>query len=546
MPAPAAPCAVVPAQRPVLIEVSMSATLQHPAGHAVTSPDKPAYIMAGSGETVTYAQLEVRSNRAAHLLRSHGLRPGDAVAVLMHNHPCFMEVIWAAQRAGLIFTTISTHLTAAEIAYILRDCGARALLCNDDLAERAAAACELAPQVSLRLLIDGYRPGFIDYAIDSGAMPRVPIADECAGREMLYSSGTTGQPKGIALEFKPGMSIDTMLPALDAMARLFRFDADTVYLSTAPLYHAAPLRFVMMTMFLGGTAVIMERFDAQLSLQLLQRYNVTHSQWVPIMFTRLLALPEQIRAGFSSDSHRLAIHAAAPCPVPVKRAMIDWWGPIIHEYYGSTEAIGVTAIDSEQWIAHPGSVGRALVGRPRIIDEATGEELPPGQTGTLYFSDGPAVHYHNDPEKSAAARNDRGWYTCGDIGYLDDEGYLYLTDRKAFTIISGGVNVYPQETENTLALHPAVADVAVIGVPDAEFGEAVLAVVQLHPDHHRSPQLAAELIEFCRARISHIKCPRAIDFMTQLPRFDNGKLYKQALKARYQAGNAIEGGGTPI
>src|SRR5690606_35843283 len=280
---------------------------------------------------------------------------------------------------------------------------------------------------------------------------------------------------------------------------------DSVYLSPAPLYHAAPLRFNMMTMFQGGTAIIMEKFDAETALQLIDKYRVTHSQWVPIMFSRLLALPPATRQRYRSDSLRVVIHAAAPCPVEIKRAMIEWWGPIIHEYYGSTEAIGVTAIDSHEWLAHPGSVGRAIVGKARIVDEDSGAELPASNIGTVYFSDGPGVRYHNDPEKSAAAKNTRGWFTCGDIGYLDADGYLYLTDRKAFMIISGGVNIYPKETENTLALHPAVADVAVIGVPNAEFGEEVKAVVQLHDHRQAGAALAAELIAFCRARISHIK-----------------------------------------
>jgi acyl-CoA synthetase (AMP-forming)/AMP-acid ligase II len=508
--------------------------MSHPSVHARHTPDKPACIMAGSGEVMTYRQLDERSNRAAHLLRQRGVQAGAHIAIFMHNSVQFMEVIWAAQRCGLFFTTVSTHLTAAEVAYILTDCDATVLITDGQLASVAAAACAEVPALALKLVAaDGEYPGFEPYASLCAAMPATPIADECGGVEMLYSSGTTGKPKGIAIEFVE-QGIDSIPRALQALISIFSINADTVYLSPAPLYHAAPLRFNMLTHFQGGTSIIMEKFDAALALQLISRYRVTHSQWVPIMFSRLLALPAETRARADVSSMQFAIHAAAPCPVHVKQDMISWWGQILHEYYGSTEAIGITVIDTPQWLAHRGSVGRAIVGKPRIVDEDSGRELASGEIGVLYFSDGPGFEYHKDPEKTAAARNPAGWYTCGDIGYVDRDGYVYLTDRKAFTIISGGVNIYPKEAEDVLSQHPAVADVAVIGVPDEEFGEAVKAVVELRAPQMATPAMAEELLRFCRDRLSHIKCPRSLDFIDTLPRYDNGKLYKQALVQRYR------------
>jgi acyl-CoA synthetase (AMP-forming)/AMP-acid ligase II len=381
-------------------------------------------------------------------------------------------------------------------------------------------------------MANGETDGFVSYEAARDRQPNRPIVDERAGIDMLYSSGTTGRPKGVSVEFNPE-DITRIQPALRGLIKMFNFTADTVYLSTAPLYHAAPLRFNMMTMFQGGTAIIMEKFDAARALDLIREYRITHSQWVPIMFSRMLALAEAVRRQSDLSSMRFAIHAAAPCPVGVKQAMIEWWGAIVYEYYGSTEAIGISVISPLEWMTHKGSVGRAIVGKARIVDEQTGEELPIGQTGTLYFSDGPGATYHKDPDKTASLRNANGWNSVGDIGYLDHEGYIYLTDRKAFMIISGGVNIYPQETEHVLTTHPKVADVAVIGVLNQEFGEEVKAVVQLHEYRDACESLAAELIQYCRERISHIKCPRSVDFMETLPRLDNGKLYKQKLKERY-------------
>jgi long-chain acyl-CoA synthetase len=504
----------------------------HPTIHAARMPGKPAYIMAGSGEVVTYAQLDDRTNQGAQLFRSIGLRAGDHIAILMENDARFLEVCWAAQRSGLIFTAISTHLSPDEATYILDNCDAILLIASQRTAGLASAACARAFSVKHRLMVNGDTSDFVSYEKSRDEQPARPILDERAGIDMLYSSGTTGRPKGVTVEYDP-KDITTIQPALRSLITMFNFTADAIYLSTAPLYHAAPLRFNMMTMFQGGTAIIMEKFDAATALDLIRDYRITHSQWVPIMFSRMLALADSVRQRADVSSMRYAIHAAAPCPVAVKQAMIDWWGPILYEYYGSTEAVGISVITSSEWLTHQGSVGRAIVGKARIVDEQTGQELPIGQTGALYFSDGPGVKYHKDPEKTASIRNEKGWYCVGDIAYLDEEGYIYLTDRKAFMIISGGVNIYPQETEHVLMNHPKVADVAVIGVPNTEFGEEVKAVIQLREYRDACESLAAELIQFCRERISHIKCPRSIDFMERLPRLDNGKLYKQKLKERY-------------
>lgn len=507
--------------------------MSHPSFHARNTPDKPAYIMADSGEVVTYGQLEARSNQAAQLFRAKGLRPGDHIAVFMANDSRFMEVIWGAQRSGLVFTTISTHLTANELAYILNDCGAKALVASAKLMETAIEACQKAPGVKSRLCVGDSCIVFESYCALCAEQSSQPIADECVGVEMLYSSGTTGRPKGIAIEFE-SRGIASIPTALLGLIKKFEITQDSVYLSPAPLYHAAPLRFTMLTQFQGGTAIIMEKFDAAEALRLIAQYRVTLAQFVPVMLSRLLALPAAVRHAADTSSLQIVVHAAAPCPIHVKELMIDWWGPILHEYYGSTEAIGITVIDTPQWLAHKGSVGRAIVGRPRIVDDASGRELPVGEIGVVYFSDGPGFRYHNDPQKTAEAKNEMGWYSCGDIGYVDADGYLYLTDRKAFTIISGGVNVYPAESEEVLSRHPQVADVAVIGVASDEFGEEVKAVVELKDFSRASPELAAELIAFCRQKISVIKCPRSVDFIEKLPRLDNGKLYKQAVKNRYQ------------
>jgi acyl-CoA synthetase (AMP-forming)/AMP-acid ligase II len=495
--------------------------------------------MHGSGEVVTYAQLEARSNQAAHLFRALGLTRGDAIAILMENGPRYFDLVWGAQRAGLLYTCISTKLTAPEVEYIVRDCGAKALFAGASLRGIAEPLAARLPDSVRQLSVGGAIPGYEGYEPLALVQPTSRIADESLGRDMLYSSGTTGRPKGIRSTLVDG-EIDALDPLSMLVKMLYQFDGETRYLSPAPLYHAAPLRYCMSLHKLGATTVILEHFDPEVALQAIEQHRITHSQWVPTMFVRMLKLPADVRARYDTASLKVAIHAAAPCPIEVKEQMIAWWGPIVHEYYSATEGAGFTAISAQEWLTHKGSVGKAILGAIRIVDE-DGRVLPPGEQGRVFFEGGPSFEYHNDQAKTAEARTEAGWATFGDIGYVDADGYLYLTDRKAFMIISGGVNVYPQEAENVLVMHPKVADVAVVGVPDADLGEAVKAVVQPVDWADATPELAAELVAFCRERLSHIKCPRSVDFEPALPRHPTGKLYKPLIRDRYwgKTGSAI-------
>ncbi|KIZ35083.1 MULTISPECIES: acyl-CoA synthetase [Rhodopseudomonas] len=505
--------------------------MTHPSIHAKTQPDKIAYQMAGSGKAITYRELDELSNQGAQLFRALGLKAGDHVALLMENRLAFMEICWAAQRAGLYYTAISRYLKPDEIAYIVQDCGAKVVITSPKGGEVITPLVGAAPDVAF-FMVDEPSPGFRSWDREAGAQPARPIADQVAGYDMLYSSGTTGRPKGIkrASENNP---IELPSPFLKILcADMCGMDADSIYLSPAPLYHAAPLRFNMMAITLGGTSIIMESFDAEEFLKLVEKHKITTSQLVPTMFVRMLKLPEEVRARYDVSSLKSAIHAAAPCPVDVKAKMIDWWGPILIEYYAGSEGNGVTVSNSQQWLSHRGTVGKAVVGKVKILGE-TDEEMPTGEIGTVYFADAPVFSYHNDPDKTKRAYNDKGWSTLGDVGYVDAEGFLYLTDRKSYMIISGGVNIYPQETEDVLLTHPDVADVAVFGVPNEEMGEEVKAVVQVRDGVAADKALADRLIVFCRQHLSPIKCPKSIDFEAELPRTPTGKLVKRHLKDRY-------------
>lgn len=507
----------------------------HPGIHAAKNPDKPAYIFAASGETVTYGDLEARSNQGAQLFRSLGLAVGDHIAIMMENHPAFFTLCWAAQRAGLYYTAISYRLQEEEVAYIVEDCEAKVFITTHaqrDLAGRLAGRLNVH-----RFMLDGTIEGFGSWEDAVATRPAAPIADETEGADMLYSSGTTGRPKGIKVPLS-GEPLGSAGGLLGLTQALYQMDENVRYLSPAPLYHSAPLRYNMAVMRHGGTSVIMERFDPEEALALIEKHRLTHGQFVPTMFVRMLKLPEADRLRYDVSSLKVAIHAAAPCPVPVKQAMMDWWGPVIHEYYAGTEGNGFCAAGPQEWLAHPGTVGRPLLGAVHICDD-DGRELPPGETGTIYFSDGGTFEYHNDPDKTADSQHpsQRGWTTLGDMGYVDEDGFLFLTDRKTFMIISGGVNIYPQEVENLLVTHEKVADVAVFGVPNEEFGEEVKAVVQPISMDLAGPELAEELIAFCRAHLAHLKCPRSVDFEAELPRHPTGKLYKRLLRDRYWEGH---------
>ena len=503
----------------------------HPSVHAGTHPDKPALIVAETGETISYAALDARSNRAAQLFRSRGLAIGDTIALFLDNIPEFYDLVWGAQRAGLVYVCVPSRLTAPEVEYIVRDSGARLVVAS---AAMTVVATQLAAPLAdcARLMIGGTAPGWERWETAVATMSDTPIADERAGVDMLYSSGTTGRPKGVrvALPEDPAIAAPNVLAML--AQGLYRLGPDSIYLSPAPLYHAAPLRWSMTVMRLGGTVVMMQHFDPEAALAAIGRYRINASQWVPTHFVRMLKLPEETRARYDLSSLKVAIHAAAPCAVPVKEAMIGWWGPVLYEYYAGSEGNGLTTIDSAQWLAHKGSVGKAAYGALHICDEA-GNEVASGTEGLVYFAGGGVFEYHNDPAKTAEARNAHGWTTLGDIGRVDDEGYLYLTDRKSFMIISGGVNIYPQEIENRLITHPRVADVAVIGGPCPDMGERVIAVVQPVDMAEAGDVFAAELTAWCRAELSGVKTPRQIDFAAELPRAPTGKLYKRLLRDRY-------------
>jgi long-chain acyl-CoA synthetase len=502
----------------------------YPGHFAQEFPTKPAVIMGSSGAVLTYGELDERSNQLAHLFRSAGLKPGDHVALFMENHVRYLEVAWAAMRSGLYLTAINSFLTPGEVAYIVEDCEAQVFITSAAKAE-VASQVELPPRVTLRLMIDGQLDGFDSYEASIATQPMTPVENETLGTLMLYSSGTTGRPKGIKRAL-PGIHPGAPDPSVAGLKVLYDYRPSMVYFSPAPMYHAAPLAFSIWAQRYGGTVVIMERFDPEDALTLIERHRVTHSQWVPTMFVRMLKLSDEERNRHDLSSLEVAIHAAAPCPVPVKRQMIEWWGPKLFEYYAGTEGNGSTFISSQDWLRKPGSVGRAANGVVHILDE-DGVAQPAGSEGTVWFSGGGEFEYHNAPEKNAESHRAGGLSTLGDVGYLDEDGFLFLTDRKAYMIIAGGVNIYPREIEDVLVTHPSVADVAVFGIPNDDLGEEVKAVVQPVDMALAGPELAAELLSFCGEHLARFKVPRSLDFEAELPRLPTGKLYKRLLRDRY-------------
>ena len=507
----------------------------YPGAFIESQPDKPAVIMANSGFVQTYAQLDAEANRLSRLLRSVGVRPGDHVAICLENHDRYFEILWGCRYAGAVFTACSSRLTSIELAYVINDCGAVAFITSAYKAEQAAEIIAETTAVAVRLMLDETIDGYDSYEQSVAAQSPEPLDEaRVAGIDMLYSSGTTGRPKGVTRPFE-ALPLETtpggVAPLMQAM---FGATSDSVYLSPAPIYHAAPLRFGMGAHALGATVVAMEHFDAQQYLALIERHRATISQVVPTMFVRLLKLGPAARR-YDVTSLRCVIHAAAPCPIPVKKQMIEWIGPIIDEYYAGTEGNGFVFCNSEMWLAHPGTVGTPINCVVHVCND-DGDELSRGEPGTIYFEGGATFEYHNDAEKTTSSRHPKGWSTLGDVGYLDDDNFLYLTDRKAHMIISGGVNIYPQEAENVLVTHPKVIDVAVFGVPNDDFGEEVKAVVQplaMPQSPDEATVLAQELLTYCRSQLADIKCPRSIDFREELPRHPTGKLYKRLLKDEY-------------
>ncbi|GAC1533707.1 MAG: AMP-binding protein [Acidimicrobiales bacterium] len=509
----------------------------YPGQHAKDHPDQPAFVMAGSGEVVTFGEYEARCNRLARLFRAASLRRTDHVAFFMENNPRLLECEGAAERTGLYYTCVNSYLAADEVAYIVNDCQAKVVVTSAAMRKVAGELPALCPAVERWLMVDGADAGYETYEDAVMAFAPEPIDDEQLGAAMLYSSGTTGRPKGI-LRPLPDAHPGDPLPVMTFIITLLRMRAGMVYLSPAPLYHSAPQASVACALRLGSTSILMERFDPVAFLELVSRYRVTHTQVVPTMFSRMLKLPAEVRDRADISSLEAVVHAAAPCPVQVKQQMIEWWGPILVEYYGATEANGFTFCDSAEWLAHPGTVGRPVLGEVLILGDE-GERCPPGTPGTVWFGGATNFEYFNDPAKTADARSDDGSRsTVGDVGYLDDDGFLYLTDRKTYMIIAGGVNIYPQETENLLVTHPKVFDAAVIGVPNEDLGEEVKAVVQVVEGVESGADLERELIAFCRENLAHYKCPRTVDFVKELPRLPTGKLYKRLLRDQYWAGRA--------
>ena len=505
----------------------------HPIAYAATRPDHPAVIMAGSGEQMTYGEMDANSNRFAHLLRANGLGAGDAFALLLENRIEYYTLIWGSQRAGTMLVPISTRLTAPEIAYIIRDAEAKLLITSTAFAEVLAGVRAELPDLKI-LIADG--EGAENFGDALAAQPGDPIPDQSAGAVMLYSSGTTGRPKGIrpAPPEDPAVDAPVALMGLAVMGAGMPTDGSMVYLSPAPLYHAAPIGWSSVVHRLGGTVVMMEKFEPEMALQAIEKYKVTDSQWVPTHFVRFLKLDPEIRTRYDLSSHQRALHAAAPCPVPIKQDMIEWWGPIINEYYAGSEGIGMTLVKSPEWLTHPGTVGTAIYGKLHICGP-DGEEVPAGTDGVVYFENEILPTYHNDPAKTADAMHPKGWMTLGDIGHVDEEGYLFLTDRKSHMIISGGVNIYPQEIENLLATHEKVMDAAVIGAPCPDLGEKVVAVVQPMDMAEAGEALEQELRDYLAPNLARIKMPKLFDFRPDLPREANGKLYKRELRDEFEA-----------
>ena len=506
----------------------------HIGDHAIAAEGSPALIVAG-GRTISYGELYARSQRVAALLYETGLRRGDGVALVLPNRPEFLEITWGCQLSGLYYSAINTHFTPDEVGYVVDDSEARAVFIDASMNDLGSHILEANPGVDVHVCIGGSLPGWRSYEEAlAGAGDAPPASD---GSEMLYSSGTTGRPKAVRRPLPEDGNGSWAQKVLEyTFTQRYGMTESGVYLSPAPLYHAAGVNYTMAAQRVGAASIVMPKFDAEDSLRLIERHGVTHAQFVPTMFVRMLKLPEAVRESYDVSSLECVIHAAAPCPVDVKHRIMKWFGPIIHEYYGGTEGFAGTTIDPQEWLAHPGSVGKPFTAVHVVGDD--GVELGVGESGELYFEGGPAFEYFKDPEKTASVSNERGWRSLGDMGYVDEDGYLHLTDRSTFTIVSGGVNIYPQEAENLLVMHPKLVDAAVFGVPNEEFGEEVKAVVQPADGVAAGPELEGELIAYCRAHLAAYKCPRTVEFEAELPRDANGKLYKRRIRERYWQGRS--------
>jgi acyl-CoA synthetase (AMP-forming)/AMP-acid ligase II len=492
-------------------------------------------LIVVDGDTVSYGELYARSQRVAALLHAAGLRPGDGVALVLPNRREFLEITWGCQLSGLYYSAVNTHFTPDEVAYVVDDSEARAVFIDASMVELGSRILEANRGVDVHIGVGGDLPGWLPYEDALGTAGDAPQVSD--GSEMLYSSGTTGRPKAVRRPLPEDGKGSWAQKVLEySLTHRYGMTESSVYLSPAPLYHAAGVNYAMAVHRVGAASIVMPRFDAEAVLRVIETHRVTHAQFVPTMFVRMLKLPDAVRESYDVSSLECVIHAAAPCPVDVKHRMMKWFGPIIHEYYGGTEGFGGTTIGPEEWLAHPGSVGKPWT--PVHVVGEDGAELSVGESGELYFEGGPAFEYFKDSHKTASVSNDRGWRSLGDMGYVDEDGYLYLTDRSTFMIVSGGVNIYPQEAENLLVMHPKLVDAAVFGVPNEEFGEEVKAVVQPAEGVAAGPELEAELIAYCRAHLANYKCPRTVEFDPELPRDPNGKLYKRRIRERYWQGRS--------
>jgi fatty-acyl-CoA synthase len=507
----------------------------YPEYWAADDPNKAAVIMVEDGTVLTYGELALHSRQLANAFHDLGLQVGDHVSVQLRNSPRYFEVVWGALLAGLHISPISTYATNDDLAYIVRDSESKVFITSDDFAATAPELPGLVPSCGTWIMLGTLSDGYLDYerVLDDARTDPTP-ANAPLGEYMLYSSGTTGRPKGILRKLSNRTVGDGSI-ANRFLNKVFGVDRHSVYLSPAPLYHGAPLGFTMGIISLGGTAAVMRKFEPAVALRSIEELRVTHSQWVPTMFTRLLALDEGTRSAFDLSAHKVAIHSSAPCPRHIKEAMLQWWGPILHEYYSGTEDVGVTYASPQDWLAHPGTVGRPLGFQIHICDE-NGAELPRRASGLVYFESRRApFEYHKDIAKTGTARHPEhpNWVTLDDVGYLDEDGFLFLTDRASFMIISGGVNIYPQEIEDVLVKHPSVTDIAVIGIPDEDMGERVLAIVEPVPGSGTPAELESELTHYAQSNLAGPKRPRAYQFVDRLPRLETGKLAKQELVERY-------------
>jgi long-chain acyl-CoA synthetase len=490
----------------------------------------------------TWTELDARANRAIHALRTAGLQPGDTVALMVGNRREFFEATIAAMHSGYVVVPVNWHWVAEELAYVIDNSDAKALIvegCYADVAV-AATAGDRTPRCSTRIAVaEDPPPGFRSYEDLLAESSADEPADQVGGGPMFYTSGTTGFPKGVRNSLSNIGADAGFLGALaTGLLSMMRLPLDGVVLLEGPAYHSAQWVFSVAPLAAGNTVVMRQRFDAAEMLRLIDTWGVTTMHLVPTQFSRLLKLSDGVRGGFDGTSLVSVIHGAAPCPVEVKRAMLEWWGPVLTEYYGGTEGGLLTLITGDEWLQRPGSVGKATAGTELRIIGADGEACGPNERGAIYFRSlfGADFEYHKAPDKTAAAHREPGVGTLGDIGYLDDDGYLFLSDRSIDMIISGGVNIYPAEIEAVLLGHPAVADGAVFGIPDDEMGEQVKAAVELVEGYKPSDDLAAELIAHVREHLAGYKAPRTIDFEPHLPRHPTGKLYKRLLRDPYWEG----------